>query len=118
MAQKKNFAPRVGLTYSPGTSGTTVFRAGFGMAYDNYFTNLGTLSKPPQLETTVILPADATRRTSWPSGGIRPNALPPRRKTPAEWRAETGTYIYDQRLPYSIQWNFGVERVLAQRTTP
>ena len=54
-AQKANFAPRVGLTYSPGTSGKTVFRAGFGMAYDNYFDNLGTLSKPPQLEQTVLL---------------------------------------------------------------
>ena len=110
MAQKKNFAPRVGLTYSPGTSGATVFRAGFGMAYDNYFTNLGTLSKPPQLEKTVILPQSDTGNFL-ANGGIPPNA-PAATKTPEEYRAETGTYIYSQHLPYSIQWNFGIERVV------
>jgi hypothetical protein len=115
VAQTKNFAPRVGLTYSPGTSGTTVFRAGFGIAYDNYFTNLGTLSKPPQLETTVILPQSDTSNFL-ANGGILPTAPAPT-KTPEEWRAETGTYIYSQRLPYSIQWNFGVERVIANDYT-
>ena len=110
VAQTKNFAPRVGLTYSPGTSGATVFRAGFGMAYDNYFTNLGTLSKPPQLESTVILP-QSNAVNFLASGGIPPST-PAEDKTPAEWRAETGTYIYSQRLPYSIQWNFGIEHVL------
>jgi len=114
-AQTKNFAPRVGLTWSPGSSGNTVIRAGFGMAYDVYFDNLGTLSKPPQLETTVVLPqSDAPNFLA--NGGIPPNA-PQQELTPEEWRAATGTYIYDQHLPYSIQWNLGVERVLAKDYT-
>jgi len=32
--QKTNFAPRLGVAYSPGSKGTTSIRAGFGMAYD------------------------------------------------------------------------------------
>jgi len=52
-ASKKNFAPRVGLAYSPGNSGNTSIRAGFGMAYDVLFDNIGVLSLPPQFSTTV-----------------------------------------------------------------
>lgn len=114
-AQKKNFAPRVGLTWSPGTSGNTVLRAGFGMAYDNYFDNLGTITKPPQLQTSISLPnADASNFLA--AGGIPPDT-PGEDKTPEEWRALTGTYTFDQHLPYSIQWNFGVERVIAKDYT-
>ncbi len=36
-AQLRNFAPRAGLAYSPGSSGKTVIRAGFGIAYDSWF---------------------------------------------------------------------------------
>jgi hypothetical protein len=32
---KKQFAPRIGFAYSPGTSGKTVIRAGFGLFYDD-----------------------------------------------------------------------------------
>ncbi len=32
---RKQFAPRVGVAYSPGNSGNTVFRAGFGMFYND-----------------------------------------------------------------------------------
>lgn len=33
-AQRGNFAPRVGVAYSPGSGGRTVVRTGFGVAYD------------------------------------------------------------------------------------
>lgn len=36
---RKAFAPRVGIAYSPGHSGTTVIRAGFGMYYDDLAQN-------------------------------------------------------------------------------
>jgi len=52
-AQKTAFAPRIGVAYSPGTSGNTSIRAGFGMAYDVLFDNIGILSLPPQLSTSV-----------------------------------------------------------------
>jgi len=36
---RKAFAPRLGVAYSPGNSGSTVFRAGFGMYYDDLAQN-------------------------------------------------------------------------------
>jgi hypothetical protein len=36
---RKQFGPRLGLTYSPGESGTTVFRAGFGLYYNDLAQN-------------------------------------------------------------------------------
>jgi len=114
-AQKANFAPRIGITWSPGTAGTTVVRAGFGMAYDNYFDNLGVLSKPPQLESTTYLEG-SDEQGFLAGGGIPPN-MPGEDLTPEEWRALTGTYIFDQQLPYSISWNLGIERVIANDYT-
>ena len=52
-AQTNAFAPRIGVAYSPGTSGNTSIRAGFGMAYDVLFDNIAILSLPPQLTTTA-----------------------------------------------------------------
>jgi hypothetical protein len=115
-AQKTNFAPRVGLAYSPGTSGKTVFRAGFGMAYDVYFDNLGTLSKPPQLENTFRVEGNEMIPNFLANGGIRPDQRP-EEFDQATAREITSTFITDQHLPYSIQWNFGVERVLANDYT-
>ncbi|MCW5982608.1 MAG: carboxypeptidase regulatory-like domain-containing protein [Bryobacteraceae bacterium] len=114
-AQKDAFAPRVGLTWSPGTSGKTVVRMGGGMAYDNYFDNLGTLSKPPQLESTArVEPNDLPNFLA--NGGI-PGTAPGETLDPAEARLVTGTWIPDQRLPVSYQWTFGVERVIARDYT-
>jgi hypothetical protein len=59
-APKKNFAPRVGLAWSPGNSSNTSIRAGFGMAYDVLFDNIGILSKPPQLNQTYDCPGSPT----------------------------------------------------------
>ncbi|HYY41972.1 MAG TPA: hypothetical protein VE775_04520, partial [Pyrinomonadaceae bacterium] len=62
-AQKKNFAPRVGLAYSPsyesgwknflfGNGNKSSLRVGFSMAYDVIFDNLYILSLPPQSNQT------------------------------------------------------------------
>lgn len=115
-AQKKNFAPRVGIAYSPGDSGKTVIRAGFGMAYDVYFDNLGTLSKPPQLENTLRVQPAQDISNFLANGGIRPDQRPAQLDQAAA-RELTSAFIPDQRLPYSIQWNFGVERVIANNYT-
>ncbi len=49
----RNFAPRIGLAYSPGHSGRTSIRAGFGMGYDVIYDNVGILEFPPQLNPVV-----------------------------------------------------------------
>ena len=117
--QYKNFAPRMGIAYSPGSSGKTSIRAGFGMNYDVLYDNIGILDLPPQLSTTVDL------LTSNPNG-LGPNFLAnggiaPSTKTgplsQAEARAATAAYVPDQKLPYSIQWNFGIERQFANDYT-
>ena len=58
-ASKKNFAPRVGLAYSPGVSGRTSIRTGFGIAYDQIFDNVGTNARPPQATSTVERPPNS-----------------------------------------------------------
>ena len=115
--QAHNFVPRLGVAYSPGDSGNTVFRAGFGLAYDVLFDNLGLLSLPPQFSTTVDQVNDPTPPGGYlGSGGILPNtavgAL-----TPAQARAATAAFIPGQKLPYSINWNFNIQHVFAKNYT-
>src|SRR5690606_8416866 len=68
--EKTNFAPRVGIAWSPGTDGRTSIRAGFGVAYDNYFDNLGANAKPPQLESTIDDPLGGDQPGYLRNGGI------------------------------------------------
>jgi hypothetical protein len=113
--QKTNFMPRIGIAYSPGTSGRTSIRAGFGINYDVLYDNLGTLSLPPQFSTNVDA-AGLGRPGFLAGGGILPNttvgALPP-----SQARFLTQGYIPDQKRPESIQWNFGIQHVFAQDYT-
>ena len=112
--QKTNFMPRIGLAYSPGSSGTTSFRAGFGIGYDVLFDNLGTLSLPPQLQQTNDVDPKNLTPNFLATGGL-PNS--PVALTPTSARAQTSGYIPDVKLPQAIQWNFGVQHVFAQNYT-
>ncbi len=109
-AQKKNFAPRLGLAWSPGQSGNTSIRAGFGMGYDVLFDNFGSNAKPPQLQTTVDVDVRQNIAGFLKNGGI-PVTAQPGQLSQADARAFTAAYIPDQMLPYSIQWNLGVQHV-------
>ena len=112
-AQLNAFAPRIGLAYSPGTSGRTSIRAGFGLAYDKVFENLGTNDRPPQISTTVDAPALGGATPGYLAGGgipARASAGPACTDT-ASCRAITSGYIFDEQLPYAITWNFGVQHV-------
>jgi hypothetical protein len=114
-AQTKNFAPRIGVAYSPGRNGTTSFRAGFGMAYDVIYDNIGVLSVPPQFSTFIDVTGAATPNFL-AAGGIVP-ATRGGTLTASEARAQTSAFIPDQKLPYSIQWNLGVQHVFAKDYT-
>ncbi len=106
-AQTKNFMPRVGVAYSPGTSGKTSIRAGFGITYDVLYDNLGTLSLPPQLSTTMdVTGLDATGFLA--GGGIPANATVAIPEGAAA-RAVTSGFIPNQQRPEAYNWNFGIQ---------
>jgi hypothetical protein len=117
--QYKNFAPRIGIAYSPGSSGKTSIRAGFGMNYDVLYDNIGILNLPPQLSTTVDLLSfnpNGLGSNFLANGGIVPTTQAGS-LSQADARAATSAYVPNQKLPYSIQWNFGIERQFANNYT-
>jgi hypothetical protein len=113
--QALNFAPRVGLAYSPGTSGNTSIRAGFGIAYDILYDNIGVLAVPPQFSTTVDQ-SGLNLPNYLKNGGIPANASAGTLDAAAA-RASTSAFVPDQKLPYSINWNVGIQRVFARDYT-
>jgi len=113
--QNLNFEPRVGVAWSPGTSGKTSIRAGFGINYDQLFDNLGLLSMAPQFQQTVDVGGNAGGGFL-AGGGIPPNASSGTMDQ-ATARAYTGGYVPDQKLPKSLQWNVGIQRVVHEDYT-
>jgi len=105
--QKYNFMPRIGVAYSPGNNGKTSVRAGFSTAYDVLYDNLGTLSLPPQLSTTVddtLLPGFGFLA----NGGITPGTSVAAPEGAAA-QAVTSGFIPNQKRPESYNWNFGIQ---------
>jgi hypothetical protein len=120
--QTTNFLPRVGFAYSPGDSGTTSIRGGFGMAVDVLYDNLGVLSLPPQVQQTCDAPGNQTPQCFWnPNGFLAGGGLPSNQPLPftdpLAARAATSAYIPNQSLPYSETWNLGVQHIFAQKYT-
>jgi hypothetical protein len=113
-AAKNNWGPRIGFAYSPGTSGRTSIRAGAGIAYDVLFDNLGLLSLPPQLSSTIDCAPVGNFACPTPflgGGGILPGpggiATFP---TIADQRAATSAFVpVDQKSPKSIDWTLGIQ---------
>ena len=104
------FSPKFGIAYSPGASGHTSIRAGFGIAYDKVFENLGTNSRPPQVSSTVDIPFTPITTGFLANGGIKPTAAgAPACSDAQSCRDATSSYIYDQQIPYAISWNFGIQ---------
>jgi hypothetical protein len=112
-AQTTNFVPRIGIAYSPGKNGNTSVRAGFGLAYDQIYDNLGILSLPPQFTTTYDVTGNETNFLA--NGGLPGTYTPP--ANVAQARAATSAFIPDQKLPYAINWNFGIQHVFARNYT-
>lgn len=117
-----NWAPRIGIAYSPGTSGRTSIRAGIGEAYDVIFDNIGLLSLPPQLSSTIDCAPVGSFNCATPfigSGGIPagPGGL---RTFPtlAAQRAATSAFLPDNTLdPKSIDWTLGVQHTFGKDYT-
>jgi hypothetical protein len=106
-AQKNNIMPRIGFAYSPGTSGKTSIRAGFGINYDVLFDNLGLLTLPPELSTTQDV-TESGGSNFLASGGLPPNG-PSANFTAAQARSLTGGFVPNVKRPKSLQTNFGIQ---------
>ena len=115
-----SFAPRVGINWSPDAK--TSVRAGFGMAYDVLFDNLGTLSFPPQYSSTQDVgsgSAPAFGSPNFLAGG----GLPPGTGSgvvvlaPADARAATSAYLPDQVVPYAETYTLTVQRTIGSSYT-
>ncbi len=121
-AQTKNFAPKVGFAWSPdfksgllghlfGSGGKSSLRAGFSMGYDYIFDNLYILSNPPQLQQTNDVDTTLTPTPNFLANGGLPDT-PVALTDPDVARANTGSFIPDQEIPYSLTWTASYQRQL------
>lgn len=117
-APKKDFMPRVGFAYSPGTSGNTSIRGGFGMGYDVLYDNIGVLSRPPQIGNTANCPPTCSA-PFLANGGIPPqNVSGITTLDAATARANSSSLLPGNvQYPYSETWNLGVQHVFAKEYT-
>jgi outer membrane receptor protein involved in Fe transport len=88
---RKAFGPRLGIAYSPGQSGNTVIRAGFGMYYDDlaqngWVTAFQAVNAPPGI---CIRPGDPGCIPGAADGGVG-NIIDPNYKTPYAIHASAG----------------------------
>ena len=109
--QTNNIMPRIGVAYSPGETGKTSIRAGFGINYDVLFDNLGLLTLPPQLSTTQDVTGNGG--SNFLANGGLPATGPSANFTAAEARAATAGFVPNVQRPKSYQWNFGIQHEFA-----
>jgi hypothetical protein len=114
-AMTNAWMPRVGIAYSPGNSGKTSIRAGFGRSFDVLVDNFGLLTIPPQFSTTVDVPG-LNQQGFLAGGGIPPTASAAT-LTQAQARAGTSGYTPNQVRPESLQWNIGIQHVFHDNYT-
>ena len=107
--QKNAITPRIGIAYSPGTSGRTSIRAGFGMFYDVLYDNQGLLTLPPESNHTVDEGGESG--TGFLAGGGIPPSANAGSLTAAQAISETSGYVPNQIRPETISWNIGVQHV-------
>jgi hypothetical protein len=113
--------PRIGFAYSPGNSGNTSIRGGFSMGYDVLYDNIGTLSRPPQIGSTVNCPD--TNGICHSTGFLAHGGIPPQTSSgitvlnQADARANTSAYLPEHvQYPYAESWNFGIQHVFKNYT--
>src|SRR3984957_10418925 len=122
----KAIAPRIGIAWSPGSSGKTSFRAGWGLFYNPVeqlvLEQFG--AEPPFGGSTFVdntqfnlpfLGQDGTTTTANPFNGV----LSPKRGTAQDWAGFEpillfGDFQPHMRSQYSAQYNFTVQRELSK----
>ena len=118
-APKNNWAPRIGIAYSPGSSGNTSIRAGFAIGYDVLYDNIGILSLPPQLSGTVDVNLNNQTPNFLKNGGIPPTSggfvTFPDLETQRESTANQ--VVVNQLDPKAVTWTLGVQHNFAKDFT-
>lgn len=112
-----NFAPHIGIAWSPTQMRNVVFRAGAGMSYDALNANLYSFSGiAPFLGPNVFGNLASDTAGFFRTGALAsPNfsAL-----TDVQQRALTAAFVpIEQELPYAMQWNASVQTVIWPRAT-
>ncbi|MCU1252437.1 MAG: Cna domain protein [Edaphobacter sp.] len=120
-----SFAPRFGINWAPDSK--TSIRAGFGIAYDVLFDNLGTLSFPPQYSSTnnVNDPGQAAysspnflKNGGLPAGtGSGTVTFPNTPAGLALQRKSTSALLPDQVLPYAETYTLTIQRTIGSAYT-
>ena len=118
-APKKDFMPRVGFAYSPGDSGKMSIRGGFGLGYDVLYDNIGVLSRPPQIGSTVDCPQTCTSNAFLANGGIPfQNLSGITVLDQATARFNSSAFLPTEvKYPYGESWNLGVQRTFGSDYT-
>src|SRR3984885_1054025 len=120
----KSFAPRFGINWAPDDK--TSVRAGFGLAYDVLFDNLGTLSFPPQYSATNDVGNAGNPQPGDPNflknGGLPPGkggilVFPTTPAGLAAQRAATAAFIPNQVVPYAETYTLTIQRTFAKNYT-
>lgn len=91
---RRAFGPRLGLIYSPGNSGNTVIRAGFGLYYNDlaqngWVTALQAVNEPPVPCVITTTPAFSESAGCLP-GGAQGSVIAPGYRTPYALHATGG----------------------------
>jgi hypothetical protein len=108
-----NFEPRFGFSWDPTSNGKTAVRGGYGIFHDRVFGNLfGNASgNPPFLQSFQNFPLD-----------ILPN-VPVPQTLPTSATVPDGAFLgptiieNNFKIPYSQNWNFGVQQQLPGQVT-
>lgn len=117
-SQKNNWGPRVGIAWSPGKDNVWSIRAGFGINYDQPYSNLFTAIKPAYFSQTKDVPSLTNNTPKFlEGGGLLPSNEIVLTQDPVKARAAVSGYFYDQIRPYSVNWTVGIQRSLGKDYT-
>ena len=121
----KAFAPRVGIAWSPGRSGKTSLRAGWGLFYNPMEQLvLEQFGAEPPFGGSTFLPSVFLNTPFVAQGGVvNPNPftgiLSPKPGTPTDWASFRPMLLYGDfqpkmRTQYTAQYNLSIQRELAK----
>jgi len=121
----KAFAPRIGIAWSPGTSGKTSIRAGWGMFYNpvEQLVLEQFSAEPPFGGSTYLVETFFNTPFYAQAGYPYPNPFngiqDPPRGQPVDWSIFRPILLFGEFQPhmrsqYSVQYNFGIQRELAK----